>query len=83
MTLSKVFDAMTSQPEPRRQHLKRDRICGDDKDCKMGLHDDSKRIFVFDHSNNLVEDLNPVISEAEYDEQSSSATYTSNEALWI
>ena len=58
VTLSEAFDAMTTQPEPQRQHLKRERICGEDRDCEMGLHDDSKRVFVFDLSNDLVVDLN-------------------------
>ena len=76
VSLSEVFNVMTTQPEPHRQHPKRDRICGDDKDCEIGLHDDSKRIFVFDHSSDLAVDL-----DADSIASDNADGFTSNEAI--
>ena len=76
VTLSEIFDAMTTQPEPQRPHLKRDRICGKAKDCEMGLHDDSKRLFVFDHSGKLVVGLDTESIPSDYADG-----FTSNEAI--
>ena len=76
VTLPDLFDVMTSQTQPQREYLKKNRICGDDNDCEMGLNDDSKRIFVFDHSSKLVGDL-----DADSNSNPPDDAFTSNEAI--
>merc|ERR1719295_754214 len=70
---------MTTQPEPKRPHLKKNRICGEDKDCEMGLHDDSMRLFVFDHSGQLVVTMDSINSLNPTEDQLKS--YTSNQDI--
>eukprot|EP01084_Bolivina_argentea_P318208 551807_1 len=52
-----AFHTLSAQPQPAREPHKR-KLCGDDPNCQISLHDDTQRIFVFDHKNTLSIDRN-------------------------